>query len=190
LTGGEFHSLQEAQDAINGLRTADWHRLDRIARFQVFCYPQLSGDDLLQEAFDRVLCGRRNWRRGVPFPVFMYGVLQSIADEWRDDQDLRYEVPTADLRPDDSGESPDIAEMAVSRNTNPERALQVARLLNTVQDEFVQSDADLSFLLGTMEGRTAKETQAEYGLTPQEYGAARKRWERWLATHYPEGLKL
>jgi DNA-directed RNA polymerase specialized sigma24 family protein len=172
------------------LSDPEWHRLDRVARFRVFCYPQLSGDDLLQEAVDRLLCGRRNWKRGIPFMTFLFGVLQSIADEWRDDEDVRYERPTADMPTDESGESPDIAEMAVARNTDPERALQVARMLNTVQDEFVQSEDDLSFLLGALEGRTAKETQAHYGLTPQAFGAARKRWERWLDEHYPEGLKL
>ncbi|MBL8517570.1 MAG: hypothetical protein SF172_04420 [Burkholderiales bacterium] len=190
MTDAGNHTLQEVQNALDRLTDAQLHQLDRIARFQVFCYPQLSGEDLLSEAWVRILSGKRNWPRGVAFMAFVYGVLRSIADDWRDEEDARLESPTADLPADFSGDTPDIANLAVAGNTDPERALQVARFLNTVQDEFVQTDDDLSFLLGTMEGRTALETQTQYQLTPQAFDAARKRWERWLEQHYPEGLKL
>jgi len=79
--------------------------------------------------------------------------------------------------------------VATAGNADPERVLQIARLIQEIEDDFVQGDADLSFLLGTGQGMTAKEIQQEYNLTEQEFGSVRKRWERWLAKRYPEGIK-
>jgi RNA polymerase sporulation-specific sigma factor len=42
-----------------------------------------SAGDLIQEAFSRVLEGKRTWRRGLPAEIFLGGVIRSIASEWR-----------------------------------------------------------------------------------------------------------
>jgi DNA-directed RNA polymerase specialized sigma24 family protein len=183
-------SLQDAQNALNSLTKADWHRLEKAAAYQVFCSPQVSGFDLLQEAVDRVLQGKRNWKTGIPFTTFFYNVMRSIADEWRDNEDRRIDTIEADFSSGADGEPRDIGEFERSGHGDPARTLQIADMLNCIERDFVETEADLSFLLGLGTGKTAEETQAEFCLTPQEYGATRKRWERWLAKHYPGGLDL
>lgn len=183
------HSTQEAAEAIQALSEVDWLRLDRAAQFQVFCFPRIDADDLLNETFRRILEGSRHWKTGVPFLVFFYNAMRSIADEWRQDEKERHDITEADLPPRPDGESSTLDGLAVAGNADPAKALYIARLIQEIEADFVQTDADLSFLLGTGQGMTANETQREFGLTEQEYGAARKRWERWLVNRYPKGMK-
>lgn len=125
----------------------------------------------------------------MPFAVFFYGAMRSIADEWREDASKRMEIVEADLALSADGEAADLAEIAQTWNTNPAFSVQIVQMIKDIEAKFVETDAELSFLLGRCAGQNAEETQAEYGITPQEYGAARKRWERWLSKHYPEGLR-
>ena len=37
----------------------------------------------MNEAFDRVLSGRRPWPSDLPLPAFLSGVMRSIASQWR-----------------------------------------------------------------------------------------------------------
>ncbi len=40
-------------------------------------------EDLLHEAYSRVLAGERSWRRDLPVVTFLSGVMRSIAWEWK-----------------------------------------------------------------------------------------------------------
>ena len=44
---------------------------------------QHDADDLLNEALDRVLSGRRTWPIDVPLLAFLSQVMRSIASQWR-----------------------------------------------------------------------------------------------------------
>ncbi len=91
-----------------------WRRLRTAARDSVRRYrlddPARNAEDLLQEAFLRLLAGDRSWRRGVDFDYQVARVMDSIASDWRRRAGSRPEICEAGLDPpDDSGEDVDAA---------------------------------------------------------------------------------
>jgi RNA polymerase sigma-70 factor (ECF subfamily) len=79
-------SLAEGRAIIQELSDADQMRLKKIARIiagLMLRRTPYDHDDLRQEAFDRVLSGRRVWPRGAPVGKFLAGVMKSIASEWK-----------------------------------------------------------------------------------------------------------
>ncbi len=92
-----------------------WRRLRTAARDSVRRYrlddPARNAEDLLQEAFLRLLDGDRSWRRGVDFDYQVARVMDSIASDWRRRGGLRPEICEAGLEPpgDEDGEDDDAA---------------------------------------------------------------------------------
>ncbi len=83
-----------------------WRRLRTAARDSVRRYrlddPSRNAEDLLQEAFLRLLAGDRSWRRGVDFDYQVARVMDSIASDWRRRAGLRPEICEAGLDPPDN----------------------------------------------------------------------------------------
>jgi DNA-directed RNA polymerase specialized sigma24 family protein len=76
-------SPSEVRRALDRLRPADIVRLSALARNWTRGLREHDADDMLNEAFDRVLSGRRPWPSDVPTPAFFSGVMRSIASQWR-----------------------------------------------------------------------------------------------------------
>ncbi len=89
-----------------------WRRLRTAARDSVRRYrlddPARDAEDLLQEAFLRLLAGDRSWRRGVDFDYQVARLMDSIASDWRRRGGLRPEICEAGLEPPD-GDDDDAA---------------------------------------------------------------------------------
>jgi RNA polymerase sigma-70 factor (ECF subfamily) len=67
--------------AIRHLSTEQKTLLVKIAK--AYAWKTSCGyEDLIQEAFARVLEGKRVWRRNLPIVVFLRGVMRSIASDW------------------------------------------------------------------------------------------------------------
>src|ERR1700751_2902226 len=77
LTPGEVRRL------IGRLRGPDLVRLAALARVWAPGLRQHDAYDLLNEALNRVLSGRRPWPIDVPLPAFVSQVMRSIASQWR-----------------------------------------------------------------------------------------------------------
>jgi hypothetical protein len=78
----ETYSLDEIRAILQSTTTTQKERLATIARR----YADRAGhgpDDLINEAFLRVLEGRRKWPRSIEVVPFLSGVMQGIASEWR-----------------------------------------------------------------------------------------------------------
>ncbi|HUI98361.1 MAG TPA: hypothetical protein VLX44_21605 [Xanthobacteraceae bacterium] len=75
-------SPAEAAVAIRALTAADKTALMKIARLYARKTPY-DHEDLLQEALCRVLAGTRAWPRHVAAVAFLWGVVRSIASEWK-----------------------------------------------------------------------------------------------------------
>src|SRR5215469_6729333 len=75
-------SPAEAAVAIRALTAADKIALTKIARLYARKTPY-DHEDLLQEAMCRVLSGARAWPRDLAALSFLWGVVRSIAWEWR-----------------------------------------------------------------------------------------------------------
>src|ERR1700722_682653 len=75
-------SPAEAEAAIRSLTSADKIALMKIARLYAKKTPY-DHEDLLQEAICRVLAGARAWPRHLAALPFLWGVVRSIAWEWK-----------------------------------------------------------------------------------------------------------
>src|SRR6202040_1689093 len=75
-------SPAEAEAAIRSITAADKIALMKIARLYARKTPY-DHEDLLQEAMCRVLSGTRAWPRGLAALPFLWGVVRSIAWEWK-----------------------------------------------------------------------------------------------------------
>lgn len=76
-------SLDEVRRALDRLRPADILRLSLLAQHWARGLGRRDADDLLNEAFDRILSGRRPWPSDLATPPFFNGVMRSIASQWR-----------------------------------------------------------------------------------------------------------
>src|SRR5262249_1839720 len=71
----------EVSQAISYLSTEQKTLLVKIAKAYVW-KTGYGYEDLIQEAFARVLEGKRAWPRNLPIVVFLRGVMRSIASDW------------------------------------------------------------------------------------------------------------
>ncbi len=123
LEPGEAHSKAEVRQAIEALGSPGgevtpvaaspaWRRLRTSALGSRFRYvlddPAYDHEDLLQEAFRRLLAGDRTWRRKIRFEYQVARIMDSIASDWRRRAEGRPEVCEARLvLPDDGFEDDD-----------------------------------------------------------------------------------
>jgi hypothetical protein len=77
----ETLSQVEVSQAIGSLTAEHKTMLVKIAK--AYAWKTRYGyEDLIQEAFTRVLEGKRAWPRKLPAVVFLRGVMRSIASDW------------------------------------------------------------------------------------------------------------
>jgi DNA-directed RNA polymerase specialized sigma24 family protein len=77
-----YYGLQEASEKLTQLvNSREGVRLKAAAHYRVAGSGE--GDDLIQEAFCRILSGDRKWPRSVPAVAFVIKTMQSIAYDWR-----------------------------------------------------------------------------------------------------------
>ncbi len=81
--GSSYLTLSEVRGALNRLRAPEIVRLSLLAQHWARGLRRHDQDDMMNEAFDRVLSGRRPWPSDVPLPAFLSGVMRSIASQWR-----------------------------------------------------------------------------------------------------------
>src|SRR5215831_17850468 len=77
----ETYTPAEVSQAIRYLSTEQKTLLVKIAKAYVW-KTSYGYEDLIQEAYARVLEGKRAWPRNLPIVVFLRGVMRSIASDW------------------------------------------------------------------------------------------------------------
>jgi DNA-directed RNA polymerase specialized sigma24 family protein len=75
-------SRVEIDNAMGVLTAAEKTRIMKIAAQYARMTPY-EAEDLYQEASLRAMDGRRKWPRGLPATTFFWGVIRSIASEWK-----------------------------------------------------------------------------------------------------------
>jgi DNA-directed RNA polymerase specialized sigma24 family protein len=78
-----YLSPTEVRRALDRLGRADIVRLSLLAKNWVRGLPRRSADDLVNEAFERILSGKRPWPSDVDRGSFFNGVMRSISSQWR-----------------------------------------------------------------------------------------------------------
>jgi DNA-directed RNA polymerase specialized sigma24 family protein len=150
-------SLAEAGAAIRALSVADKAALMKLARLYAKKTPY-DHEDLLQEAVCRVLAGARAWPRHVAALPFLWGVVRSIAWEWKKEL-IERDAGAIDV----GGEE---------RRANA--SLDVVKVLAQFDDD----PAAQIIVRGMMDGARGQELQEMCGLDKTDYESKRTKIRR------------
>jgi RNA polymerase sigma-70 factor (ECF subfamily) len=165
--------------ALNLVGRMDLLRLKAIARLHARGLPpDISWDDLLQEAFTRVLVGSRRKPPDVAMVPFLAGIMRSLrAQHWQ--RAGRGAAAPATLRIDHARD--------LSRETalcdaasDPERSLIAQEQLDAIGKLFSGDPVALRIIAGLAEGRSAAQIRAAMEISKTDYDSARKRMRRAL----------
>jgi DNA-directed RNA polymerase specialized sigma24 family protein len=169
-------STTEVARALSRLGAAEMLRLTDLSRVWTRRFDPSLADDLLNEAIQRAMDGRRRWSRSHDLLTFMSGTMRSIADEWR--RKARRESPTA---PDE------LAVLAPASASTQETAVILADLLEKVGAALGGHPPSLAVFTLRMMGATRREICAELGIDDTEFDSAYRRAQRELLRLFPEG---
>ena len=150
-------SRAEATTAVRSLSAADKTALMKIARLYARKTPY-DHEDLLQEALCRVLAGTRAWPRQVAALPFLWGVVRSIAWEWKSEP-----IERAPEAADPDGEE----RRAIA-------GLDVAKILALFDDDPLAQ----AIVRGMMDGARGLELQELSGLDKTDYETKRTKIRR------------
>jgi DNA-directed RNA polymerase specialized sigma24 family protein len=171
--------LRPAQTALalNLITRMDFLRLKSIARWHARGLPpDVTWDDLLQEAITRVLVGSRRQPDGVTMVAFLAGIMRSLRTEhWRRARQEPGDTVRIDQQRDPSRET------ALSDSAHdPERSLMAREELTAIERLFAGDPVALQIIAGLAEGRSAAQIRAAAGISKTGYDSARKRMRRAL----------
>jgi RNA polymerase sigma-70 factor (ECF subfamily) len=173
--------LQPAQTAValKLITEMDFLRLKAVARLYARGLPpDIGWDDLLQEAFTRVIVGSRRVPEGVTMVAFIAGVIRSLRSEhWRRARRESGRVPA--VRLDDSAEPPRDVDLA-DPGPDPQRALSARQELKAIERLFADDRTALQIIAGLGNGLSAEQIRAALKISKTEYDSARKRMRRKL----------
>ena len=165
--------------ALKLVTEMDLLRLKSIARLHAQGLPpDVSWDDLLQEAITRVLTGQREKPEDVAMIAFLAGIMRSLrADHIR--------RARRGMKRDDprwlGREQREAAEHEVlDPRADPERELIAADELEKIRQLFAEDPVALHIIDGLAEGLTAEQIRARHGINRTDYDSARKRMRRCL----------
>jgi DNA-directed RNA polymerase specialized sigma24 family protein len=151
-------------------------RLKTLARWYARGLPpDVTWEDLLQEAITRILVGTRQVPAGVATVAFVAGIMRSLRSEhWR-----RFEKAGSGDRDRATRRSRRKTEL-VDSAPGPERAVMAQQEILAIRSLFAQDPTALTILEGLSQGLTADEIRAAARLSETDYDSARKRMRRIL----------
>lgn len=169
LTPGEVRRI------IGRLRGPDLVRLGALARVWATGLRQHDLDDLLNEALDRMMSGRRLWPIDVPLPAFLSQVMRSIACQWR--QEDRREP----LKEDKT------ERVFEEESSNPAASYDIGDLISRIRRSLgidPQAQGVFDHILADSDREDA---QAVLGMNATQYDTARRRMVRRLFEAFHAG---
>ena len=155
----ETYSTIEIREILQSLTEAQKTRLFMIARL-LGKRIRYSERDLIQEAYARVLDGKRAWPKNVAVVPFLAGVMRSIAWDWRIEDDHE------DIDVDSLG----------SEHHAAEAKLNAQKLFDLFSDDPIAQ----KILAAIIKGARGKELQRESGLSDTDYESKRTKIRRRL----------
>jgi len=169
-------SRAEAARAIASLSHADLVRIHHVARLRANGLKSAGWEDLVQEAFERILSGARRWPRDVKFVAFLCQTIRSLASEVR-----RRDTQASD----DAAQTGDHDRMLAVADDRPcaERQVIAQSDLSLILDKFSDDPAVLNLVEGLAAGETTNETLRRSAMAANDYDAARKRLRRFIIRH-------
>ncbi len=171
--------------ALKLVNKMDLLRLKTLARLHARGLPpDVTWEDLLQEALTRVLVGTRRPPAGVPLVAFLAGVMRSLKSEhWRRVRGRAAFHDAVDVdRPREDSREIDLPDPS----PDPERLLIAQQELTAIEQLFCDDTMALQIVAGLGEGLSAEEICAAYRISRTDYDSARKRMRRKMLR---EGLR-
>jgi DNA-directed RNA polymerase specialized sigma24 family protein len=165
--------------ALNLISRMDFLRLKAIARLHARGLPpDISWDDLLQEAFTRAMVGSRRKPQGVAMVAFLAGIMRSLrAEHWRRARGGPGSNET--LRIDHQRDLSQAAELR-DPASDLEQSLLAHDQIEAIERLFAADPVALGILAGLAEGRSAAQIRAGMRISKIDYDSARKRMRRAL----------
>lgn len=188
--------LDDIRHAVEALTREDTERIRQSAQNRIYWIGPHAGngrcaEELVNEAYERILDGRRRWyKERVDFTQYVIGVIRSIASEWagyherNKDENLpefaqlesqlskigddRKEIPPFDYVAD-TGPS---VEQALIR---AEREAEDEALVKEIEARFANDDKAIMVILGIEDGMDGPAIRAEFQISEQDYKATMRR---------------
>jgi RNA polymerase sigma-70 factor (ECF subfamily) len=165
--------------ALKLITRLDFLRLKTIARLHARGLPpDVDWDDLLQEAFTRVIAGSRQLPDNVTMIAFLAGIMRSLkSDHWR-----RVQAGGAaahSLRIDEHSDRSQALD-AADPQADLERAVMARQELTAIESLFADDPWALKIIKGLGEGLSADQIRRAAGISKTEYDSTRRRMRRTL----------
>ena len=152
-----------------------------------------SHDDLIQEAFTRILDGTRHWYRdnGVSFADWLVGAIYSIASEWAGHRKRNKGRPEYALlesllsKTDEDGKT--ISPFDALRASDPDAEEELVdaedeaknkALVEKIEAPFVGDEKASIVLMGFQDGMEGPAIRAEFVMSDKEYRTTMRRIQR------------
>lgn len=170
--------------AIGVLSDADVVRLCRKVSYWIGGAPEGDAMALFNEAILRTLDGVRHWPSDLPFEVFIFGAMKSIANGQRRSKQANSETSESDLDRDDGGHSDGYLDRVSGAEGTDEVLIAKQALLahEAKLDELkahFKGDDNVELVLAALEDGTPRHVLIEdFGMTVTEYESARKKLRR------------
>jgi DNA-directed RNA polymerase specialized sigma24 family protein len=176
----DTRQLRPAQTALslNLVSEMDFLRLKAVARLYARGLPpDVDWDDLLQEAFTRVLVGTRVQPDGIAIVPFIAGIIRSLRSSH-----LRRTLGngSSDAVQIDDATEPGQDLALLDPAPGPERSLIARQELDVIRCLFADDPIALEIIKGLGDGMTAEQIRAVARISKLDYDSARKRMRRCL----------
>jgi DNA-directed RNA polymerase specialized sigma24 family protein len=172
-------SPAQAALALDLVSPMDLLRLKAIARvYARGLPPEVTWEDLLQEALTRIIVGSRRRPEGITTVAFVAGILRSLrAERWR--RAARESAGNDALRIDHERDD-SLALALTDPAPGPERTLSARQELIAIRELFADDPTASRIISGLAEGLSAEQIRRSTGLTKTDYDSARRRIRRTL----------
>ncbi|WP_241301422.1 hypothetical protein [Burkholderia stabilis] len=177
-------SPAEVKQELENMSSADRVRVERLAQYAFAGVSGMSHEDLLQEAYTKVLSGERIWRRGFAAVPAIASVLDSMANNYRK-RETNGPIESGTIVA--ATEAIDDTDLLV-RNVEPveaitpEDAAYDSQQLKKLEALLVDDEEATLVAWEWAMGRRGKEAIEALGMSENQYEAARKRLMRKLET--------
>ena len=188
----------EIDQAIDALTPEDTARIEQSAQNRIYTIGRAasngrSPDDLIQEAFTRILDGTRHWYKdnGVSFTEWLVGAIYSIASEWAGHRKRNKMRPDYALlesvlsKTDDDGKTVSPFESIPESRLNAEEELidadreaESKALAEKIEATFADDEKASILLMGFQDGMDGPAIRAEFEMSDKEYRTTMRRIQR------------
>ena len=179
----ELATQEECAEELRQLSGEDYERLEKIARLRVTGLHAVAWRDLLHDAIERLLDGRRRWPRRIPLVVFLRETMRSIAsDHWRR-LDRSIVVAESEMGVDCKADGGAIA-IAMDDSAQPERQASAEETIRRIEKAFEDDGEALCVLAAMTSGNSPKEIQRDISMDEKRYASTLRRISRRLQREF------